>query len=155
MWSVKCRRYLAVVKRIPDPYLHDTLLIAASTMEPIINLQLLCNKRSSFINHIVNTITSKENKQKNTNVSSVMCVVIRLFSIRVIPCQITLKKTILNPTLSEVNEIWHTYWFKPPNLKSKIFQWLDDRFPRYGSWFFKNFQKIRGAPNFKAPYLLN
>jgi len=26
----------------------------------------------------------------------------------VIPCQITQKKTILNPTLSEFNEIWHT-----------------------------------------------
>jgi len=31
-------------------------------MEPNINLQLLCNKRSSFINHIANMLTTKENK---------------------------------------------------------------------------------------------
>jgi len=53
-------------------------------------------------------------------------------SIRVIPCQIIKKKTILNPTVSEFNEIWHTCWFQPPNLKSKIIQWSDDWFPRYG-----------------------
>ena len=37
----------------------------------------------------------------------------------------------LNPTLSEFNEIWHTCWFQPSNLTSKIFRWSDDRFPRY------------------------
>jgi len=34
----------------------------------------------------------------------------------------------LNPTFSDFNEIWHTCWFRPPNLRSKIFCWLDDRF---------------------------
>jgi len=38
----------------------------------------------------------------------------------------------LNPTLSEFNEIWHTCWFQTPSLKSTIFQWSDDQFPRYG-----------------------
>jgi len=33
---------------------------------------------------------------------------VHLFQRWVIPCQITQKKTILNPTLSEFNEIWHT-----------------------------------------------
>ena len=42
-----------------------------------------------------------------------------------------IKKTILNPTLSEFHEIWHTCSLRPPNLKSKIVCWLDDRFPRY------------------------
>jgi len=32
------------------------------------------------------------------------------------------KKTILNPTLSEFNQIRHTCWFWPPNPKSKIFR---------------------------------
>jgi len=59
---VKRRRYLAVVKTISDAYLHDTLLIAASSMEPNINLQLLYSRRRNFINHIVNMLTSKENK---------------------------------------------------------------------------------------------
>jgi len=59
---VKRRFYLAVVKRISDAYLHDILLIAASSIKPNINLQLLCNKRSSFINHIANILLSKENK---------------------------------------------------------------------------------------------
>ena len=45
----------------------------------------------------------------------------------------------LNPTLSEFNEIWHTCWFQPPNLKSKIFQWSDDQFPRYGRLIFWKF----------------
>jgi len=31
-------------------------------METNINLQLLCNKRSSLVNHIANMLTSKENK---------------------------------------------------------------------------------------------
>jgi len=57
IWSVKHRRYLAVVKRISDAYLHNNLLIAASSMEPNTNLQLLCN-----INHSANMLTSKENK---------------------------------------------------------------------------------------------
>ena len=42
------------------------------------------------------------------------------FEERIVPCQITQKKTILNPTLSEFNEIWHTCWFWPTNLKSQI-----------------------------------
>ena len=74
---MKCRHYLAVVKIISDAYLHNTLLIATSSMEPNINLQLLCNKRSSFINHIPNVLTSKENK----NAANVMRVVFFLFSI--------------------------------------------------------------------------
>jgi len=41
------------------------------------------------------------------------------------------KKDNSKPTLSEFNEIRHTCWSWPPNLKSKIFRWLDDRFPRY------------------------
>jgi len=62
IWSVKRRRYLAAVKRISDAYWHDTLLIAASSMEPNIHLQLTCNNRSSFTNHIANMLTSKENE---------------------------------------------------------------------------------------------
>ena len=51
----------------------------------------------------------------------------------------------LNPTLSEFNEIWHTCWFQPPNLKSKIFQWSDDRFPRYGGLIFSKFWENKGG----------
>ena len=40
------------------------------------------------------------------------------------------KKTILNPTLSEFNEIWHTFCLWPLNLKSKIFCWSSDQFLR-------------------------
>jgi len=40
----------------------------------------------------------------------------------------TKKKEILNPTLSKFSKIWPTCWFRPPNLKSKIFCWSDDRF---------------------------
>jgi len=41
---------MAVVKIFSDAYLHDTHLIAASSMKPIIiKLQLLCSKRSRFI----------------------------------------------------------------------------------------------------------
>jgi len=47
----------------------------------------------------------------------------------VIPCQVP---NGLNSTLSEFDEIWHMYCFWPPNLKSKIFRWSNDRFPRYG-----------------------
>jgi len=79
IWSVKRRRYLAAVKRISDAYLHNTLLIAASSME-LNKLQLLCNRRS-FINRITNMLTSKENKYKNINVTSFMRVVLFLFSI--------------------------------------------------------------------------
>jgi len=53
---------VAVVKRNSDAHLHDTLLFAASSMKPNINLQLLCNKSSSSINHFANMLTSKENK---------------------------------------------------------------------------------------------
>ena len=66
------------------------------------------------------------------------------FEERIVPCQITQKKTILNPTLSEFNEIWHTCWFWPTNLKSQILRWSDDRFPRYG-FFFENLEEIRGS----------
>ena len=76
---MKRKRYLAVVKRISDAYLHDTLLIAASSMEPNIHLQLSCNKRSSFTNHIANMVTSNENKEKNTNMTSVRRVVFFCF----------------------------------------------------------------------------
>jgi len=43
------------------------------------------------------------------------------FHNRVIPCQITQKKTILNPTLSDFNEIWHTCWFQPQTANLKFF----------------------------------
>jgi len=45
----------------------------------------------------------------------------------------------LSPTLTEFNQIWHTCWFQPPNLKSKFFQWLDDWFPRYEGLIFWKF----------------
>jgi len=64
-----------------------------------------------------------------------------LFSIRVIPCQITLKKTILNPTLSEVNEIWHTYWFKPQTSNLKFFSDWTIGFQDMGIDFLKIFRK--------------
>ena len=53
--------------------------------------------------------------------------------------------TILNPTLSEFNEIWHTCWFQTPNLKSKIFQWSDHRFPRNGRLIFFKFWENKGG----------
>jgi len=62
IWSVKHGRSLAVMKRISDAYLHDPLFTAASSMKPNINLQVLCSKRSSFINHIAKMLMSKENK---------------------------------------------------------------------------------------------
>ena len=51
----------------------------------------------------------------------------------------------LNPTLSEFNEICHTCWFQTPNLKSKIFQWSDHRFPRYGGLIFSKFWGNKGG----------
>jgi len=78
---VKRKHYLAVVKRISDAYLHDTLLIPASSMEPNINLQLLCNKRSSSISHIANMLTSKENKLKKYKRDWCYACCIFLFSI--------------------------------------------------------------------------
>ena len=56
----------------------------------------------------------------------------------------------LNPTLSGFNEIWHTRWFQPPNLKSNIFQWSDDRFLRYwGLIFWKFWENKGGRPTSK------
>jgi len=57
------------------------VLIAASSKEPNINLQLLCKKTSSFINHIANMVTCKENRKNSTNVTSVIRVELFLFSI--------------------------------------------------------------------------
>jgi len=35
------------------------------------------------------------------------------------------KKTILNPTLSEFNEIWHICWFQPQTSNPKFFNdWM-------------------------------
>jgi len=66
------------------------------------------------------------------------------------------KKAIPYSTLSEFNEIWHTCWFCPQtskNLKFFIDQMIG--FRDIAGYFFENFEKIRGAPNFKSPYLLN
>jgi len=54
------------------------------------------------------------------------------------------KKTILNPTLSELIQIWHTCWFWPAS-KSQIFCWSDDRFPRYGDLIFWKFRENKGG----------
>jgi len=39
----------------------------------------ITQQKSSFINHIVNMLTSKENKYKNTTVTSVMLIVFFVF----------------------------------------------------------------------------
>ena len=57
----------------------------------------------------------------------------------------------LNPTLSNFNEIWYTRLFWPKNPKFQVSAKSDQRFPRYGPFFFSLFlQKGRDRQHFNC-----
>jgi len=55
---LKRKHYLAVVKRISDAYLHDTLLIAASSME-VNHTTAIQQKKQFHVSHVANILPSK------------------------------------------------------------------------------------------------
>ena len=78
----------------------------------IIKLQLLCN-RSSFINHIANILTSKENKHKNINVTSFMRVVLFLFSIQSSPASGHWWNRDFGPASKKFGDRWFIKYYCP------------------------------------------